>query len=178
MIFEEDKAFARAMLGDDVVKEAEENATLVHYGIKGMKWGVWNAETRERHSRDRKIKKERLNASKNRRGLSAKELRERIDRLKAEKELKQLTDEDAHPVRVKTKKFLKDLAKGLGIAGLGAGGAYVLRTALKGLKKNDTPGIVPKGTKVPRYTYDANEAKKAFNAADMLKEILAKKKNK
>ena len=53
MIFEEDKAFARAMLGDDVVDEAEQNAVLVHEGVKGMKWGIWNAETRARRLRER-----------------------------------------------------------------------------------------------------------------------------
>lgn len=176
MIFEEDKAFARAMLGDEVVNAAEENAVLMHHGIKGMKWGRWNKETRERRLRDRGIKKERLKASKNRRGLSTKELKERIERLKAEKELKALTEEDAHPNAVKTKKFLKDLTKTLGIAGLGAGGGYLLRTAIKGLSKNDTPGIVPYGTKVPRYSYNASEAKKAFNIVDLLKDIVAKKK--
>lgn len=40
MIFEEDKAFVRALLGDDVVNEAEENAVLIHYGVQGMKWGI------------------------------------------------------------------------------------------------------------------------------------------
>ena len=176
MKIEEDKAFARAMLGNDVVDEAEVNAILIHEGVKGMKWGVWNAETRARRLRDRGIKKERLKASKNRRDLSSKELKERIERLKAEKELKTLTEEDVHPKSTKTKKFLKDLTKTLGIAGLGAGGGYLLRIALKGLKKNDTPGIVPYGTKVPKYEYDVNKAKKAFDLADFLKEVVSKKK--
>ena len=53
MKIEEDKAFARAMLGDDVVDEAEANAVLIHEGVKGMKWGIWNAETRARRLRER-----------------------------------------------------------------------------------------------------------------------------
>lgn len=59
MIFEEDKAFARAMLGDEVVNAAEENAVLMHEGVKGMKWGIWNAETRARRLRERGLKKAR-----------------------------------------------------------------------------------------------------------------------
>jgi len=59
MILEEDKAFARAMLGDEVVNAAEENAVLVHEGVKGMKWGIWNAETRARRLRERGLKKAR-----------------------------------------------------------------------------------------------------------------------
>lgn len=178
MILEEDKAFARAMLGDEVVNASEKNAVLIHHGIKGMKWGRWNKETKERRLRDKGIKKERLKASKNRRGLSMKELKERVDRLKAEKELKTLTEEDAHPNVVKARKFLKDLTKTLGIAGLGAGGGYLLRTAVKGLRKNDSPGIVPYGVKVPRYSYNVNKAKKAFNVVDLLEDIFAKKKKK
>ena len=52
----------------------------------------------------------------------------------------------------------------------------MLRTAIKGLSKNDTPGIVPYGVKVPRYSYNVDEAKKAFNIVDLLKDIAAKKK--
>lgn len=59
MILEEDKAFARAMLGDEVVNAAEENAVLMHEGVKGMKWGIWNAETRARRLRERGLKKAR-----------------------------------------------------------------------------------------------------------------------
>lgn len=59
MILEEDKAFARAMLGDAVVDEAEQNAVLVHEGVRGMKWGIWNEETRKRRMRERGLKKAR-----------------------------------------------------------------------------------------------------------------------
>ena len=59
MKFEEDKAFVRAMLGDDVVDEAERNAVLVHAGVRGMKWGIWNEETRKRRMRERNLRKAR-----------------------------------------------------------------------------------------------------------------------
>lgn len=59
MIFEEDKAFARAMLGDEVVDATEEDAVLVHEGVKGMKWGIWNAETRARRLRERNLRRAR-----------------------------------------------------------------------------------------------------------------------
>lgn len=59
MKIEEDKAFVRAMLGDDVVDEAERNAVLVHEGVRGMKWGIWNEETRKRRMRERNLRKAR-----------------------------------------------------------------------------------------------------------------------
>ena len=33
------------------------NRYLKHYGVKGMHWGVWNAETRARYAEGKSIRK-------------------------------------------------------------------------------------------------------------------------
>lgn len=92
MILEEDKAFARAMLGDDVVDEAERNAVLVHEGVRGMKWGIWNEETRKRRMRERGLRKARKARAK-------KAKLAKIEAKKAEKEraeIERLSDTKAY----------------------------------------------------------------------------------
>lgn len=190
MILEEDKRFARAMLGDDVVNEAEQNAELIHSGVKGMKWGVWNAETRARRLKNRRIKAKRKKDAKNRRLLSDKDLKQRVERIELEKKLKNLTEEDVSPAKSALKKYGKKVIAGLGIAGTGAALAYLGRVAVKGLEKKNvfvpnaqTPGIVPYGVKADfgghtksKYTYDVKKAIGSFDLKSMLEEFLAKKK--
>lgn len=120
MKIEEDKAFARAMLGDDVVDEAEANAVLIHEGVKGMKWGIWNAETRARRLRERadriegkvKSKEEKLKikndeeASKLERKLQKMDNREVL--AYAQKEFKKKAYDQLRNVRSMS---LKDLAE-------------------------------------------------------------------
>ena len=89
---------------------------LYHHGILGMKWGVrrtpeqlghTNGEKKRsrRLSKDEREKVKRKAASDNRRTISTEELKERIERLRLEKQLKELTDEDLTPGR----KFISDL---------------------------------------------------------------------
>ena len=85
---------------------------LVHYGVKGMKWGVRRTpaqlghDTGRKKTTNRSIKKQRKKDSKNRRRLSDVDLDQRVNRLKKEKELKKLTYEDIHPGRAAVKNFL------------------------------------------------------------------------
>lgn len=98
---------------------------LEHYGIKGMKWGV----RRDRRTLDRLAgrttseesskkttnsdknqtkKAQRRSDVRNRRNLSDRDIRGKIDRLKLERELSKLTAEDLSPIRSKVTQMLSD----------------------------------------------------------------------
>lgn len=80
----------------------QEKNSLKHYGVKGMKWGVRKQYKSTGRKKNKKIfsfkksekktaKKEKNESSSNKRYISDEELRRRINRLKMEKEYKQLT---------------------------------------------------------------------------------------
>lgn len=115
----------------------DSNNTLVHYGIKGMKWGVRRTEAqlarargKKEPSADAKEKADRKNAVKNRRTMSTQEIQKRIERLKLEKQLKDLTADDLSPGR----KFVSDVLKTGGgrVAGMAVAGAaaYAVKVAM------------------------------------------------
>ena len=76
--------------------------TLTHYGILGMKWGVRRSEAQLARARGSKKKEEvephedykKAHDKANVKTMSDKELRERLNRLNMEKQLKQLSNED------------------------------------------------------------------------------------
>lgn len=71
---------------------------LEHHGVKGMHWGVRKETPR---SQNRKAIKDRREAYKNRRLLSDEELRARIERLRLEKQFRDLSiDELSVPHQV------------------------------------------------------------------------------
>ncbi|MCM1363402.1 MAG: hypothetical protein NC215_00260 [Ruminococcus sp.] len=85
--------------------------TLEHHGIKGMKWGEQNGppypidrsqnqnQSQARSEKDarKERKREMKKASKNRRTLSDEEIKKRIERIKLEKQLKDMTKEEIKP---------------------------------------------------------------------------------
>ena len=97
-------------------------------GIKGSpkqksykpKFGGVKSENPHR-KKNREIKQDRKQASKNRKNLSDAELNQRINRLEKERKLKTLTDQELKPGRTATKKFLKE--QGSRLAGTIIGGA-------------------------------------------------------
>lgn len=67
---------------------------VLHYGKKGMKWGVRHRTVREDRERAKRFK-----ASQNRRVLTDQDLTNMISRLEKEKKLKTLVEEDLTPGR-------------------------------------------------------------------------------
>lgn len=108
---------------------------LRHYGVLGMKWGRRKAKTTSSAS-PKKTKKmtadEKRKASmrkdvKNRRTLSDADLKKKIERIKNEKQLKDLTAEEIAP----GKKFVSDV---LSSSGKKVTTALVTGAALYGVK--------------------------------------------
>ena len=98
------------------------NNFIMHYGIKGMKWGIRRYQNedgtlteagKKRANREarKEIIKERREASKNRVLLSDDELRQRVQRLEQERKLKTLTDQDITPGRSATRSFISQNGK-------------------------------------------------------------------
>lgn len=96
-----------------------DNNELYHYGVLGMKWGVrksrnsGGSSARKKSSRDTedsRIKGSRKKDVKNRRKLSDADLKKKIERLKMEKQLKELTAEEISP----GKKFVSDVMSSSG----------------------------------------------------------------
>lgn len=108
--------------------------TLMHYGIKGMRWGVRRSESQLAKERskvekiaDKTAKTERKKDVKNRRTLTTEELKNKIDRMKLEKQFKDLTEEDISPGR----KVAKDILKSAGTKVLSAAAAGAAAYAVK-----------------------------------------------
>lgn len=114
------------------------NRELYHYGVLGMKWGVRRTPEQlghkpvqsKRDNPDWQKKQEMKTASKNRRLLSTQEIRDRIERIRLEKQLKELTREEVSP----GKAFVADVLSSSGkkVAGALVTGAmlYAVKSAM------------------------------------------------
>jgi hypothetical protein len=76
---------------------------VLHYGKKGMKWGVRKRTVREERERGKRFK-----AAQNRRVLSDDDLNNMISRLEKEKKLKNLVEEDLTPGRRVAKQLFSE----------------------------------------------------------------------
>lgn len=127
-----------------VVYSGQDPDYLAHYGVLGMKWGVrkdgkpqgfqyGKARVRIRSKKTEiknraKTNLDRTHANRNRSQLSDAELERRINRLKKEKELRQLTESEVKPGRTFVKDFIKDNGRKIaGSIAVGAGTYFVLQ---------------------------------------------------
>jgi hypothetical protein len=104
---------------------------LAHYGVKGMKWGVRKdrgsgrgLQSTKRTKRELAVRKAREDARARRRQISDKKLNDMIDRLKKEKQLKDLVNEDLRPGMTFTKRVIS--SSGEKVAKLVVTGAGVI----------------------------------------------------
>ena len=115
-----------------------DNNELYHYGVLGMKWGVRKSRPSSSGSSKRKKKTNELSPDfkertkrksdlKNRRTLSDEELKRKIERLKMEREFKELTKEDIDP----GKKFASEVMSSAGKKVLTAAAAGAMAYAVK-----------------------------------------------
>lgn len=113
------------------------NNELYHYGIKGMRWGVRRSKSTsgpsaspkrtKKMTADEKKKASMRKDVKNRRTLSDADLKKKIERIKSEKQLKDLTNEEIAP----GKKFVSDV---LSSSGKKVATTLVTGAALYGVK--------------------------------------------
>lgn len=114
------------------------NTYLAHHGILGMKWGVRRSEAQLARARGHSSKPSddknevaaRKVAVKNRRTMSDADLKKRIERLKLEREFKNLTEDDITPGRKYVSEILSASGKkALTVAAAGAM-TYAVKTAM------------------------------------------------
>lgn len=110
---------------------------LEHHGIKGMKWGVRRSETQlarargsSKQSADAQEKVNRKAAVKNRRTMSDADLKKRIERLKMEREYKNLTEEDLSPGRKYVSEILASSGKKVATVAAAGAMSYAIKVAM------------------------------------------------
>lgn len=121
-----------------------ESDVLAHYGVLGMKWGVrryqnkdgtYTSEGKNRYKKSPEqleSESQKKSDAKNRGTLTNAQLREKIERLKLERELNELTKSELSA----GKKFVEDVLKDVG--------KKTLTTALTGMALYGTKAIVSK----------------------------------
>ena len=126
------------------LEKASASEVLKHYGVLGMKWGVRRYQNKDGTYTDQGKKRyrktpEQLESErqkkrdmKNRGTLSNAELKERIERLKLEKELKDLTRSEISAGQKFVEDILKEVGKKTLTTALEGAALYGLKTVAGG----------------------------------------------
>lgn len=123
-----------------------QNNTLYHHGIIGQKWGIRRFQNRdgtltsagkahygsesgrsEAQKNSEKVKRADL---KNKGTLTTAQLKEKIERLQMEKQLRELTESEVNPGRTYVKKLLKDTGSRVITTAAAGGILYLGKAAL------------------------------------------------
>lgn len=117
-----------------------DNMELYHFGIKGMKWGVRRYQNKDgtltpagkRRAADNEKKHAMKNDVRNRRSLSDADLKKKIERIKMEKQLKELTAEEIAPGKKFVSEVLSSSGKKVATAFVTGATLYGVKTAMTG----------------------------------------------
>ena len=119
----------------------------LHYGVLGQKWGIRNYQNKdgslkpagekryaEKNDTSKGMRKAanqaRLRDSSNRKMLSDTDLKKKIERLKMERELRTLTDEEVRPGKAAVQKILSDSGKKLATAVVTGAALYAVKKVM------------------------------------------------
>lgn len=114
---------------DEMVGSLPYDEFIKHYGVKGMKWGVrkdrgrvttGSKKTRKQQASEREMRR----ADNNRRVISTPELESRIRRIKLERELKKLTEQELDPGKTFAKAIMSQAGRKVLSAAVAGGMAY------------------------------------------------------
>ena len=100
-----------------------DNNNLMHYGVKGMHWGIRRFQNRDgtltsagkakqssgKSDKQKESEKRKRYDARNRGSLTNTQLRNKIDRLQMEKQLRKLTEEEISPGRTEAKRILSQI---------------------------------------------------------------------
>ena len=113
---------------------------LMHYGVLGMKWGVRRTpeqlghkpKTKKKMTADERVKQQRRKDVQQRRTMSDQELKKKIERIKMEQQLVELTEKDLHPGRAFAKQVLNSSGSSVAKTVVTGSSLYTIKKTLTG----------------------------------------------